>query len=193
MSAENGPAPSTSRTYPPASVGLPDESPPPNPETAPGERGARAERRGDRRADVEPPDESPPPNSEHGARTERRGERRVDAEPPDESPPPNPERGARADRRGERRADESPPPNRATAPGDRGARLARLGDRIAELSARIQAATYELLVLIREFDEQEGWDGCLSCAEWLSWRAGSRRGPPASTCAWRGPSESCRS
>ena len=60
----------------------------------------------------------------------------------------------------------------ATATGDRRGRLARLGDRIAELSARIQAATYELLVLIREFDEGDGWDGCLSCAQWLSWRAG---------------------
>ncbi len=69
-------------------------------------------------------------------------------------------------------SDESPPHGPATAPGDRGARLARLGDRIAELSARIQAATHELLVLIREFDEQEGWDGCLTCAHWLSWRAG---------------------
>ena len=68
--------------------------------------------------------------------------------------------------------DESPLRGPATAPGDRGAQLARLGDRIAELSARIQAATHELLVLIREFDEQEGWDGCLSCAQWLSWRAG---------------------
>ena len=51
-------------------------------------------------------------------------------------------------------------------------RLARLGDRIAELSARIQAATYELLVLIREFDEREGWNDCVSCAQWLSWRVG---------------------
>ena len=33
----------------------------------------------------------------------------------------------------------------------------RLGDRIAELSARIQAATYALLVLIRQFDERGGW------------------------------------
>ena len=123
MSADNGPVPSTSRTRAPASVGLHDESPPPNPGTAPGGRGAR---------------------------TERRGERRADAEPPDESPAGGP----------------------AAAPADRGARLARLGDRIAELSARIQAATYELLVLIREFDEQEGWDGCLTCAHWLSWRAG---------------------
>ena len=68
--------------------------------------------------------------------------------------------------------DEPPPRKPTTAPGDRGAQLARLGDRIAELSARIQAATHELLVLIREFDEQEGWDGCLTCAHWLSWRAG---------------------
>ena len=68
--------------------------------------------------------------------------------------------------------DESPVRGPATATGDRRAQLARLGDRIAELSARIQAATHELLVLIREFDEQEGWDGCLSCAQWLSWRAG---------------------
>ena len=72
--------------------------------------------------------------------------------------------------------DESPLRGPTTAPGDRGAQLARLGDRIAELSARIQAATHELLVLIREFDEQEGWDGCLSCAQWLSWRAGLSRG-----------------
>ena len=67
------------------------------------------------------------------------------------------------------RPDEAPRRGPAAAPGDRGARL---GDRIAELSARIQAATYELLVLIREFDERDGWHGCLSCAEWLSWRAG---------------------
>ena len=69
-------------------------------------------------------------------------------------------------------SDESPPREPTTAPGERSAQLARLGERIAELSARIQAATHELLVLIREFDEREGWDGCLSCAQWLSWRAG---------------------
>ena len=60
-----------------------------------------------------------------------------------------------------------------TAPPDnRRAELERLGDRIAELSARIQAATYELLVLIREFDARNGWSGCTSCAHWLSWRTG---------------------
>ena len=49
----------------------------------------------------------------------------------------------------------------------------RLGDAIAELAARIQAATYELLVLIHEFDEREGWNsGFRSCAHWLNWRTG---------------------
>ena len=50
----------------------------------------------------------------------------------------------------------------------------RLGDRIAELAARIQAATYALLVLIRQFDQQGGWQagGFHSCAHWLSWRTG---------------------
>ena len=52
--------------------------------------------------------------------------------------------------------------------------LDRLGNRIAELAARIQAATYALLVLIRQFDEQGGWQagGFHSCAHWLSWRTG---------------------
>ena len=68
--------------------------------------------------------------------------------------------------------DDPQPGELTTAAADRPGRLARLGDRIAELSARIQAATYDLLVLIREFDERQGWDGCLSCAQWLSWRAG---------------------
>ena len=57
-------------------------------------------------------------------------------------------------------------------PGDPRAETEQLGDRIAELSARIQAATYELLVLIREFDERSGWSTCASCAHWLSWRTG---------------------
>ena len=49
---------------------------------------------------------------------------------------------------------------------------ARLGDDIAKLAARIQAATYELLVMLREFDAQEGWAGFPSCAHWLHWRTG---------------------
>ena len=50
--------------------------------------------------------------------------------------------------------------------------MEQLADRIAELSARIQAATYELLVLIHQFDQRDGWSGFTSCAHWLSWRAG---------------------
>ena len=57
-------------------------------------------------------------------------------------------------------------------PGDPRPGIEQLGDRIAELSARIQAATYELLVLIRQFDEANGWSTCVSCAHWLSWRTG---------------------
>ena len=49
----------------------------------------------------------------------------------------------------------------------------RMGEEIAALAARIDAATYELLVLIRKFDEDEGWScGFLSCAHWLTWRIG---------------------
>ena len=48
-----------------------------------------------------------------------------------------------------------------------------LGNAIAELAARIQAATYELLVMVREFDERGGWGrGFQSCAHWLNWRTG---------------------
>src|SRR6185436_11247404 len=49
----------------------------------------------------------------------------------------------------------------------------QLGDAIAELAARLHAATYELLVLLREFDAANGWNnGFLSCAHWLHWRTG---------------------
>ncbi len=52
-----------------------------------------------------------------------------------------------------------------------------LGDAIAELAARIQAATYELLVMIRQFDERGGWgQGFKSCAHWLNWRTGLELG-----------------
>src|SRR5438132_3692476 len=51
--------------------------------------------------------------------------------------------------------------------------LDRLGDEIAELSAHIEAATAQLLDLIREFDIRGGWNnGFRSCAAWLSWRVG---------------------
>jgi hypothetical protein len=43
---------------------------------------------------------------------------------------------------------------------------------IVSLSARINASTCELLVLIREFDERAGWLkwGFENCADWLHWR-----------------------
>jgi len=43
---------------------------------------------------------------------------------------------------------------------------------ILTLCNHINAATYELLVLIREFDERAGWLkwGLKNCAEWLAWR-----------------------
>ena len=75
-------------------------------------------------------------------------------------------------------ADDIPPLDPLIDPlGHRRAKLERLGDRIAELSSRIQAATYDLLVLIREFDAGSGWSGWTSCAHWLSWRTGLAPGP----------------
>lgn len=61
----------------------------------------------------------------------------------------------------------------ALSPQDSTAAVDRLGDEIAELSAHIQAATYRLLTLIREFDDRAGWNtGFRSCAHWLNWRTG---------------------
>ena len=65
-------------------------------------------------------------------------------------------------------ASESAAPPNPQQPPD----LDLLGDRIAELSARIQAATYEFLCYLREFDRHHGWEGFRSCAHWLNWRTG---------------------
>ena len=74
----------------------------------------------------------------------------------------------------------------------RQAETAALGDAIAELAARIQAATYELLVMIREFDEREGWgEGFKSCAYWLNWRTGLAMGAARRRCGWRARSATC--
>jgi hypothetical protein len=60
------------------------------------------------------------------------------------------------------------PPVSSTPPD-----LDGLGERIAALSAQLQAATYFLLALIRDFDERGGWSGAFrSCAHWLNWRTG---------------------
>ena len=64
------------------------------------------------------------------------------------------------------------PPTPLTPPADD-----PLGDEIAELCAHINAATYRLLSLLRRYDEQGLWEGCRSCAHWLSWRTGISLGP----------------
>ena len=68
-------------------------------------------------------------------------------------------------------AEEAAPPDPVEPPD-----LDLLGDQIAELSARIQAATYELLCHLREFDRHCGWEGFRSCAHWLNWRTGLNLG-----------------
>ena len=51
------------------------------------------------------------------------------------------------------------------------ATVEQLGEAIADIAAGIHAATYQLLVLLREFDARSGWNnGFMSCAHWLSWR-----------------------
>ncbi|MEQ9561163.1 MAG: DUF222 domain-containing protein, partial [Woeseiaceae bacterium] len=49
-----------------------------------------------------------------------------------------------------------------------------LGGEITRLCAHIHAATYRLLLLIREFDEKKywGWPGLCSCAHWLNFQCG---------------------
>ena len=47
-----------------------------------------------------------------------------------------------------------------------------LDQNILTLCTRINSATYELLVMIRDFDERAGWTqwGLDNCTEWLAWR-----------------------
>ncbi len=49
-----------------------------------------------------------------------------------------------------------------------------LEDQITELAAHINAATWRLLDLIREYDLCRGWNGggTRSCAHWLNWKCG---------------------
>jgi hypothetical protein len=53
-------------------------------------------------------------------------------------------------------------------------RCERLGNEISELCAYIYAAEHRLLTLIREFDEQKGWEylGFPNCASWLNFKCG---------------------
>jgi hypothetical protein len=60
-----------------------------------------------------------------------------------------------------------------------------LGETIAALAARLHAATYELLVLLREFDANDGWsNGFLSCAHWLH-STPTRKTRASGAPAWR--------
>lgn len=54
----------------------------------------------------------------------------------------------------------------------------RLEDEITELAAHINAANYDLLVLIGCYDADKGWaeHGLTSCAHWLQWRCGTNLG-----------------
>ncbi|MEE4184204.1 MAG: DUF222 domain-containing protein [Gammaproteobacteria bacterium] len=65
-------------------------------------------------------------------------------------------------------------PNSTPAPHPPTRDLATLEDEITELAAHLNAATYRLLVLIREFDQRGGWngEGMKSCAHWLNWKCG---------------------
>jgi len=60
----------------------------------------------------------------------------------------------------------------AKSPENRLLSIDELDRDIVNLAARINAATYELLVLIRQFDERAGWLkwGLANCAEWLHYR-----------------------
>jgi hypothetical protein len=54
----------------------------------------------------------------------------------------------------------------------RQARAAELEGEIASLAAHINAATYRLIEMLREFDELGGWSGWPTPAHWLQWRCG---------------------
>ena len=60
----------------------------------------------------------------------------------------------------------------AISPRDPVLSIDELDRDIVNLASKINAATYELLVLVRQFDERAGWLlwGLGNCAEWLHWR-----------------------
>ena len=112
-----------------------------------------------RRAALQRP-EAPPERPEAAAASVR-----PDAPQRPAAPPERPEAAAAPVR------PDAPERPDAPAPSVR-PDLDQLGDRIAERSARIQAATYDLLCDLQVFDRNHGWEGFRSCAHWLSWRTG---------------------
>jgi hypothetical protein len=67
-------------------------------------------------------------------------------------------------------ANAVPADSRASAPQS----IDDLDAAICRLASRINAVNYQLLILVREFDDRLGWAkwSFPSCAEWLSWRCG---------------------
>jgi len=59
----------------------------------------------------------------------------------------------------------------ANSPRNRLLSIDELDQGIVTLFAKINAATYELLVLLRQFDERAGWLQWTftNCADWLHW------------------------
>jgi len=79
---------------------------------------------------------------------------------------------------------QNPSPNHSPRAGyypdhERVVKLNHLADNITELVAHLDAGTFQLLELICEFDENEGWagPGIRSCAHWLNWECGMSMGP----------------
>ncbi|HEY7671750.1 MAG TPA: DUF222 domain-containing protein, partial [Gammaproteobacteria bacterium] len=64
-------------------------------------------------------------------------------------------------------------PSADTASADRRS-IDDLDEEICALARQMNAETYRLLVLVREFDDRFGWAkwGLRNCAEWLAWRCG---------------------
>ena len=56
--------------------------------------------------------------------------------------------------------------------------LDQLATEICTLTGRLNAANYQLLVLIAEFDNRKGWSDAVtqSCAHWLNWKCGIAMG-----------------
>jgi hypothetical protein len=72
----------------------------------------------------------------------------------------------------------------------------RVSDEITELCGYIYAATYQLLLKIREFDQNQLWAGVgvCSCAHWLNFRCGigMPREGAGCQCPGRSASYQCR-
>ena len=71
-------------------------------------------------------------------------------------------------------ADAMPSVSRSNSDPNPDRSIDELDAAICRLASRIHAVNYELLVLVREFDDRMGWAkwSFPNCPEWLSWRCG---------------------